>query len=65
MRTGLEEEGSDTGAVTPSPRPVGTPDTALDFDCNKIVLALAPRGGETAGKELVQFLNYRRRKQRS
>lgn len=29
--------------------------------CKNIVLALAPRGGDAAGKELVQFLNYRSR----
>lgn len=30
--------------------------------CKNIVLTLALRGGDAAGKELVQFLNYRRRK---
>jgi hypothetical protein len=34
MRTALEQEGSDTGAVTPSPRPADTPDKALDFDAD-------------------------------
>lgn len=43
----------------------GLPLKELPEGCNKIVLALAPRGGETAGKELVQLLNYRKRKRRS
>jgi hypothetical protein len=43
----------------------GLPFKELSEGCKKIVLTLAPRGGEAAGRELVQLLNYRSRKRRS
>lgn len=43
----------------------GLPFKELPEGCKKTVLTLAPRGGEAAGTELVQLLNYRRRKRRA
>ncbi len=40
----------------------GLPFKELSEGCKKIVLALVPRGGEAAGRELAQLLNYRRRR---